>query len=138
MKTVLKFFVILFALAMQVSPVCADGNDGGTPIPLCPKNNPGPITGNAGPRRAPARPQPLCIDVYLSEDGSSLNLYDPQGNTISYTIYNEDEDEVAAGTISFVGQPNASISLDSFDYGIYYLEIVLNGVTYEGEFGLEE
>ena len=138
MKTVLKFFVILFALAMQVSPVCADGNNGGTPVPLRPKSDPGPITGNAGPKRAPAHTQPLCIDVYMSEDGSSLSLYDPQGNTITYTIYNEDEDEITAGTISFVGQPYASISLDSFDYGIYYLEIVLNGVTYEGEFGLEE
>lgn len=137
MKTVLKFFVILLALAMQVSPVCAeDGN--GTPVLLRPKNDPGPITGNAGPRRSPAHYSSLNIDIFLSEDGSSLNLYDPLGNTISYTIYNEDDDEVAAGTISFLGQPNASISLESFDEGIYYLEIVLNGVTYEGEFGLEE
>ena len=137
MKTVLKFFVILFALAMQVSPVCAeDGN--GTPVLLRPKNDPGPITGNMGPRRSPAHYGSLNIDIFLSEDGSSLNFYDPQGNTISYTIYNEDDDEVAAGTVSFLGQPNASISLESFDEGIYYLEIVLNGVTYEGEFGLEE
>lgn len=135
MKTLLKFFVILLALAMQVSPVCAD-NNGGTPLTL--KLRTEPITGgNMGPRRTPAQYGSLSIQVFLSEDGSSLNLYDPQGNTISYTIYNEDDDEVAAGTISFVGQPNASISLESFDEGIYYLEIVLNGVTYEGEFGLE-
>lgn len=135
MKTVLKFFVI-FALSMQVVPACAE--DGiGTPLTFILKSDP-IIGGNAGPKRAPAHFAPLSIQVFLSEDGSSLNLYDPQGNTISYTIYNEDDDEVAAGTISFVGQPNASISLESFDEGIYYLEIVLNGVTYEGEFGLEE
>ena len=134
MKTPMKFFVILLTLVMQVSNVCADDN-GGSPVLLMRSD---PITGNVGPRRAPARPRPLYLEIFLSEDGSSLNLYNPDGNTITYSIINEDDQEVAAGTISFAGQPNASISLETLDYGIYFLQIVANGVTYEGEFGLEE
>lgn len=137
MKTTMKLFVILLTLVMQVSNVCADDNSG-SPVFLTKSKNDPIIGGNAGPRRAPARPCPLYLEIFLSEDGSSLNLYNPDGNTITYSIINEDDQEVAAGTISFAGQPNASISLETLDYGIYFLQIVANGVTYEGEFGLEE
>lgn len=137
MKTTMKLFVILLTLVMQVSNVCADDNSG-SPVFLTKSKNDPIIGGNAGPRRAPARPRPLYLEIFLSEDGSSLNLYNPDGNTITYSIINEDDQEVAAGTISFAGQPNASISLETLDYGIYFLQIVANDVTYEGEFGLEE
>ena len=132
MKTTMKLFVILLTLVMQVSNVCADDNSG-SPVFLTKSKNDPIIGGNA-----PARPRPLYLEIFLSEDGSSLNLYNPDGNTITYSIINEDDQEVAAGTISFAGQPNASISLETLDYGIYFLQIVANGVTYEGEFGLEE
>ena len=136
MKTAMKILAILFALVMQVSYVHAEN---GTPVYLFKTSTDHPpITSNPGPRRVPAAPRPLYIDITLSEDGSCLNLYDPEGSTISYSITNEDEDVVAAGTISFVGQPYATISLESLDYGLYTLEVVLDGTTYMGEFGLEE
>ena len=136
MKTPVKFLFVLLALCMQATTVFADGD--GTPIYLfTPPSNP-PIGGNAGPKRAPVRPRPLYIDVFLSEDNSCLNLYDTEGSTITYYIYSEDDEEVATGTISFVGQEEATISLQSLEPGIYYLDIVLDGVTYEGEFGIEE
>lgn len=135
MKTTVKLFVILLALVMQAGTVCADGE--GTPLTLTISS--GPKAGNInGPRRAPARPRPLYIDIFLNEVERCLSLYDPEGSTITYNIYNEDEDTVACGTISFANQPEATISLDSLEDGIYYLEVVLNGTTYSGEFGLEE
>lgn len=138
MKTAVKVFAILLALTMQVTNVCAD-DDNGTPVYLF-KTGDGhlPISGNPGPRRAPAAPRPLYIDVMLSEDGSCLSLYDPEGSTITYSITNEDDEEVAEGTISFAGQPNATISLEGLECGFYTLEVVLNGSTYRGGFELEE
>jgi hypothetical protein len=137
MKTTLKFVVILFAMLMQVSTICADDTFG-THVFMVGIDDFPEIGGIAGPRRAPVRPHVLSIDVYFSEDGSCLNLYDITGSTVTYTIYNEDEEEVGCGTICFIGQPQASISLQSLEPGIYYLDIVQNGVTFEGEFGIEE
>ena len=132
MKTAVKVFAILLALTMQVTNVCAD-DDNGTPVYLF-KTGDGhlPISGNPGPRRAPAAPRPLYIDVMLSEDGSCLSLYDPEGSTITYSITNEDDAEVAEG------QPNATIALEGLGSGLYTLEVVLNGTTYRGEFEIEE
>ena len=135
MKTTFKLFVILFVLAsLQATPVCADDN--GTPLCLTLKS--GPKTGNnPGPRRAPARPTPLYMDIFLNMEDHTLDLYNPAGNTITYYIFNEDDDEMCSGTISFAQQDEATVSLASFPDGIYYLEIVVNGTTYECEFGLE-
>lgn len=134
MKTSLKFFVIVFALFIQVSMVCAYE---GTPVYLYSLRTP-KIGNNAGPSRAPAKPRPLYIDIFLDEDNRCLNLSDPEGNTITYYIYDEDEQEVASGTISFAEQETAIISLETLGYGLYTLNIVLDGTTYSGDFGLEE
>lgn len=136
MKKSLKLIVILLAVVMQAVPVCADDN-GGTPLQLYSLRTP-KVGDNIGPRRAPARPTPLYIDIFLNEEDRALELYDPEGSTITYYIYNEDDDEMCSGTICFAQQEEAVISLASLPDGIYYLEIVLDGTTYEGEFGLEE
>ena len=135
MKTTFNLFVILFVLAaLQATPVCADDN--GTPLCLTLKSGP-KTNNNVGPRRAPARPTPLYMDLFLNMEDRTLDLYNPAGNTITYYIFNEDDDEMCSGTISFAQQDEASVSLASFPDGIYYLEIVVNGTTYECEFGLE-
>lgn len=134
MKTSLKFFVIVLALFMQVSIVCAYE---GTPVYLYSLRT--PKTGNiAGPRRTAAKPRPLYMDIFLDEDNRCLNLSDPEGNTITYYIYNEDEQVVASGTISFAEQETATISLETLGYGLYTLNIILDDTTYSGDFGLEE
>ena len=134
MKTTFKLFVILFVLALQATPVCADGN--GTPLTPTVKSGP-KIGNNPKPTRAPARHTPLYIEIFLNMEDRTLEFYNPAGSTITYYIYNEDDDEMCGGTISFAQQDEASVSLSSFPDGIYYLEIVVNGITYECEFGLE-
>ena len=135
MKTTLKFFVILLALVMQASAVCAENN--ATPVYLYSSRSP-KIGNNVGPKKAPARPRLLDMEITLNEEGQCLDLYDTEGSTITYYIYDEDDQEVLSGTISFAAQPNASISLESLGYGLYTLEIVLDGTSYLGEFGIEE
>lgn len=136
MKKTLKLFVILLALAMQASPVCADDN--GTPLFLYNLKTGPKTNNNAGPRRAPARPTPLYMDIFLNMEEHTLELFDPEGNAITYYIYNENDEEMCGGTISFAGQEEVIISLESLTTGIYYLEIVLDGTSYVGEFGLED
>lgn len=121
---------------MQASPVSADDNG----IPLFLYNlKTGPKTNNnAGPRRAPARPTPLYMDIFLNIEERTLEMYDPEGNDITYYIYNENNEEKCSGSISFAGQEEVIVPLESLTTGIYYLKIVLDGTTYEGEFGLEE
>lgn len=135
MKTTVKFLVILFALAMNVTNVRADG----APKPVVVKTRPvQTVGGNPGPRRGRTTVEILNIDILLDQESRSLSFYDPEGRTITYYIYDEDEFEVASGTISFATTEEATVSLEDLEDGIYTLCIECNNTTYEGEFGLEE
>ena len=135
MKTILKLSMILLAMMMQATTVFADGN-GGKPVRAYTRTP--KVGNNAGPKRAPAKPTLLYIDITLNEDARCLELFDTEGSNITYYIYNEDDDEVAFGEISFENQEEATISLASLEAGLYYLEIIVDGTSYEGEFGLED
>ena len=136
MKTTVKVLVILFALAMNVTNVRADG----APKPVVVKTTkPTPLVGgNPGPKRGRSTVEILNIDILLDQENRSLSFYDPEGRTITYYIYDEDEFEVASGTISFATTEEATVSLEDLEDGIYTLCIECNNTTYEGEFGLEE
>ena len=134
MKTKLTLFAFMLAFCMQTSVVYAD--DGDMPLFLNAKTGP-KIGGNAGPRRAPARPAYLDMDIYLNEDIRCLKLFSAEPTTITYYIYNWDDEEVADGTLTFTGQAEAVVSLATLPEGIYFLEIVQDGTTYVGEFVLE-
>lgn len=134
MKTTVKFFVILFALVMQVSNVRADEP---TPVVVQGTRNV-PITGgNPGPRRGRAQVVTLDMDIMLDLENRCLNFYDTEGRTITYYIYDEDEFEVASGTISFATVEEATVSLSGLADGIYLLSIEYDDTTYDGEFGIE-
>ena len=139
MKTTVKFFVILFALVMQVCSVYADNKDNkGTPVTVKSTRDTPTVSGNAGPRRARAQVTTLDIDIYLDLTTRCLNFCDPEGRNITYNIYNEDDFLVAGGTISFALEEESTVSLADLPDGIYTLSITCDGKTYEGEFGLEE
>ena len=85
MKTTVKFFVILFALAMQVCSVYADNKDNkGTPVTVKSTRDTPTVSGNAGPRRARAQVTTLDIDIYLDLTTRCLNFCDPEGRNITY------------------------------------------------------
>lgn len=136
MKKSFNLIVILLAFTMQAVPVCADDDIESTPLQLYSSRTP-KVGDNAGPRRAPANPIPLYMDIFLNVTERTIELCDFDGSIISYYIYNENDVQMCSGIISFAGQPEASISLASFPAGIYYLGIIQNGITYEGEFELE-
>ncbi len=135
MKTTVKFFLILFAFAMQVTNVCADDP---SPIEMKNTRHDPRTNGNAGPRRGRATVTTLDMDVMLDLENRCLNIYDTEGRTITYYITDEDDFEVASGTISFETEEEATISLANLPEGIYTLVIEYNGNTYAGEFGIED
>jgi hypothetical protein len=137
MKKSFKLIVILLALTMQAIPVCADDDNEGSPLELYSSRTP-KVGDNIGPRRAPANPTPLYMDIFLNLTDRTIELYDSEGSIIAYHIYNVYDVEVCSGIISFVGNEQAVISLASLPAGIYYLDIIQNGITYEGEFALDE
>ena len=134
MKTTVKFFVILFALVMQISYVRADGP---TPIVVQSTRTVPTTSGNVGPKRGRTTVEILNIDILLDQENRSLSFFDPEGRTITYYIYDEDEFEVASGTISFATVEEATVSLSGLADGIYLLSIEYDDTTYEGEFGIE-
>ena len=75
MKTTVKFLVILFALAMNVTNVRADGD----PKPVVVKTTkPTPLVGgNLGPKRGRTTVEILNIDILLDQESRSLSFYDP-------------------------------------------------------------
>lgn len=134
MKTTVKFFVILFALVMQVSNVRADGPK---PIVVQTTKDTPSVSGNMGPRRGRGTVETLDMDIMLDLENRCLNFYDTEGRTITYYIYDEDEFEVASGTISFATVEEATVSLSGLADGIYLLSIGYDDTTYDGEFGIE-
>lgn len=134
MKTTVKFFVILFALVMQVSNVRADGP---TPVVVQTTRDIPLVGGNVGPRRGRGTVETLDMDIMLDLENRCLNFYDTEGRTITYYIYDEDEFEVASGTISFATVEEATVSLSGLADGIYLLSIEYDDTTYDGEFGIE-
>ena len=118
MKTTVKFFVILFALAMQVYSVYADNKDNkGTPVTVKSTKDTPTVSGNIGP---------ISQTELLSLPGVVLIL------ELSQNFL------VAGGTISFALEEESTVSLADLPDGIYTLSITCDGKTYEGEFGLEE
>ena len=84
MKTTVKFFVILFALVMQVSNVRADEP---TPVVVQGTRTVPTTSGNVGPRRGRAQVVTLDMDIMLDLENRCLNFYDTEGRTITYYIY---------------------------------------------------
>ena len=134
MKTTVKFFVILFALVMQVSNVRADGP---RPVVVQSTRDTPTVSGNVGPKRGRATVVTLDMDIMLDLENRCLNFYDAEGRTITYYIYDEDGFEVASGDLSFATVPEAAVSLSGLEDGIYLLSIECGESTYEGEFGIE-
>lgn len=108
---------------------------GSTFIYLHSKHTP-KLDGNMGPSKAPSRRHNLTVSVYLNETNHNLELYNSSKEIISYYIYNDNGEKVNDGIISFVENENAFIYWGTIEEGIYTINIVSNGVIYEGIFQL--
>ena len=56
--------------------------------------------------------------------------------SITYYIFDEDEQEVCNGSVMFSEQGEGSIYIGTFGEGSYIIDIVADDIIYEGDFQL--
>ena len=105
------------------------------PVSLYYKSTP-VLGGILKPSKAPAKHHSWSICVYLDETNQNLELFSTSNETISYYLYNEDGEDVSNGIISFIENDYSSIYLGILTEGVYTIDIICNGITYEGSFQL--
>ena len=89
--------------------------------------------GNNGPRREPAKAPFVAV---LDEESRTIVLSNLPDVTPSYIIYNDGGDEVDSGELMVVDNGMAEINLYLLSEGEYSIIVDINGVMYEGRFGL--
>lgn len=135
MKKYLSSLVIMLSFVMQSLTVLADGIQPiNTPVILQPRKAPW-IVGNPKPTKSdPNLESP--VSVYLNEVSDSLLLYSPSEESVTYYIYDADEQEVCNGNVTFSEQGEASIYVGTLGDGIYTIYIVIDNDVYGGDFQL--
>lgn len=131
MKKLLSILAILLVFVMQSFTLVP----GMTPVLLHfkePKIN----GGISGPSRSLGSGMEATIEVYLNEVSDSLLLYSPSEESVTYYIYDADEQEVCNGNVTFSEQGEASIYVGTLGDGIYTIDIVIDNDVYGGDFQL--
>ena len=129
---IMKFVLLIAAMCVQTIAFAEDP----TPVPLTPGPG-GPILGgHDGPRKSPAQPSIFPIDVYLNETEGTLDfvLLD-NVDAITYYIYDEEGALVQTEAILFDGD-TVTVDVSMLNAGEYYLQVIINGVSYSGSFVL--
>lgn len=132
MKKYLSFLVIMLAFVMQCSILLAEGIHAPVILhysikPLC--------GGTSRPSKSDPNNDPT-VSVYLNESADSLLLYSSLEESISYYIYDDDEQELCNGSVTFSEQGEGSIYIGAFGEGSYIIDIVVDDIVYEGYFQL--
>lgn len=131
MKKLLSLLVIMLAFVMQSFTILP----GLTQVYLRPKII-GPVMGgNLDPSKSDPNTE-LMVWVYLNEVSDSLLLYSPSEESVTYYIYDVDEQEVCNGNVTFTEQGESSIYVGTLGNGIYTIYIVVDDDVYGGEFQL--
>lgn len=132
MKKFLIPFVIMLALMMQSLTMLAQGIQ--RPVLLYLREAPW----NDGIFR-PTKSDPnveLSVSVYLNESSDNLLLYSLFEESVTYYIYDANEQEVCNGNVTFSEQGESSIYVGTLGNGIYTIYIVVDDDVYGGEFQL--
>lgn len=131
MKKDIRFMAILLAFVMQSMAIWSSTLNG-SPVYLHYKKDP-KIIGTNRPSRAPAN-KSISLNVFHDDGSQQLTLTDSSNGVYSYFIYNEEEETISQGTLSFGNNDSLYIDLWGFQSGTYVLEIICGGCTYSGTF----
>lgn len=126
MRKYLRFFVVMFALVMQSSVMYADDPEG-TAIVLTRIL----VPSNGNPKPTKQNPP---VSLYLNETTQSIDFYGSENASVTYYIYDEEEQVVSSGNILLSEQGQASVNVGMLCEGTYTVFIIVDGVAYEGEF----
>ncbi len=126
--TCIKRLLLVMLLAMSGFRVCAETAEM-SPVHICQKSTP-KLDGMPTHPRASIRYS--LIAVFLCDNGC-LFLENDSECEVTYTVYDSAENLICQD--SFVGGSH-SVRLDFLQSGQYTINIVCNGVVYEGVFEL--
>ncbi len=130
MKKFLSFLVIMLSLAMQSITALAGGIN--TPVLLQLRVIPWQ-DGIHRPTKSDPNLEPP-VNVYLSEASDSLLFYSTSEESVTYYIYDADEQEVSNGSIFLSEQGEASIYTGFLEEGVYTIYLVIDEFVYGGDF----
>lgn len=131
----IKFLAFLIVFMSQCTLMLADdANAVGVQIDFYRKVP--PLNGNPRPSRAPAKRVVVPISAFLNETARCMSVSSTSGESAFYYIYNEEGQQVDSGIVTFSGDAGSTINLGMLLDGEYTIEVVLDGVAYEGTFYL--
>ena len=126
---------VLFIAAMCVQTIAFA--EAPTPVPLTPGPG-GPIMGgHGGPQRSPIYSSICPIETYLSETEGTLEfVLSGDAADVVYSVYDEEGALIQTEAILFDGD-TVTVDVSMLNAGEYYLQVVINGVSYSGSLVLQ-
>jgi hypothetical protein len=97
------------------------------PVSLVPRNITSPIP---GPHRDPVESCPVSLQYDWVNN--SLLFSSELIDACSYSIFDEDDELLSQGILDFTDENTVSVNLSGFNESYYLIQIVINGVIYEG------
>lgn len=134
MKKALRLLFLLLTFMVQC-PITLAKDVEGVEISLSLKTKP-KQEGNSKPLKAPARRVIIPVSAFLNETNKCISVSSTFGESAFYYIYSEKGQEVSCGIITFLGDAGSSINLGMLLDGEYTIEVIVDGVAYEGTFYL--
>lgn len=128
MKKLIKFMLLIVALSIH-SVVFAEDP------PTIPLNPSGPILGgNGGPQKSPNQSSVCPIVAYLNTTDSTIEFVSSENvNSITYYIYDE-EDNLEQTEVILFDEGEGLADIATLGIGTYCLQIIVNGISYNGTF----
>ena len=131
----IKFLAFLIVFMSQCTLMLADNaNAVGVQIDFYRKVP--PLNGNPRPSRAPAKRVVVPISAFLNESNRCLSVFSTSVENAYYYVYDEEEQEVSSGIVTFSRDAGSAINLGMLLDGEYTIEVIIDGVAYEGTFYL--
>ena len=134
MKKDLRLLILLFAIMLQC-PIMLANNTEGVEINLTQRTKP-KQNGNVKPSKAPARRVVIPVSAFLNETTRCMSISSTSGESAFYYIYDEEGQEVDCGIVTLSGGAGTTINLGMLLDGEYTIEVIIDGVAYEGAFYL--
>lgn len=137
MKRLFQILSAISAFCLTTEVSFADENSGaqsGTQIEL---RSSFPASSNTGPSRMPSK-YPLALSIIYDASSGTFVFCDKNGDSVTYCIYNDDNECVMQGVCRFDEDGLYSAYLGALLHGTYYITVQINGIEYWGTFEIKE
>ena len=121
-----KIFLLTCVISLMAINTFAIDDDL-IPVSLVPRNITSPIP---GPHRDPVEPCPVSLQYDWVNN--SLLFSSELVDACTYSIFDENDELLSQGILNFTDENTVSVNLSGFNESYYLIQIVIDGVIYEG------